>query len=685
MLCLLAAAFAAAQPASGQRPDAIFPEVIAVSARGWGDSLTLRWAPLNRALWQIGLRSGYTIERYLLSKNGSLVSVPEKVVLKSSLRPLPENEWEPLVRRNPYAAIAAQAMFGDRFEVDLAQSDVFAIVNKASENEQRFSFALFASDMSPEVAHASALCFTDRSVKHGEKYLYRIVIQSTDSLRGSIFVSPDDRTPLPAPQHLQVEFTGGLASLRWDKDAGNHYTAWKVERSEDRESFVPISEMPLITVSPTEGEDTPYHYALDSLADLAKTYHYRVIGLTPFGEQSPPSKVEGGKPLPAIGQPPYIRSAVSRDNMYIAITWDFPDTDNIAIQGFSVERCARPGGNFDVIAPMLPPLSRSFEDREPGIVNYYKVTAFALDGEPYPSPLYFSQLVDSIPPAAPAGLGAQVNDEGLVSLSWKDNDEPDLYGYRIFKANHEREEPAQLTIAPSREARFSDTVNLKTLNEYVYYRIMAVDLNQNQSTLSPALRVALPDKVPPQPPVFLPVKVDGSGIGLSWIPSPSVDVVQYALYRKSPGQAQWEKIMEYEANADSLRGHTDSTARPAETYQYTVLAIDDAGLESVPAYPVSGVRPDMALRPSIRWRKPVLTREENRLTLRWDYGEHRPAYFKLYTHDSRELPILYKKLGGDLREFSDRILPGRNYTYRLLAVFEDGKTSEMSGALFFEY
>lgn len=685
VICLLGTALMSTQQANGQQPDPIFHEVIAVSARGWGDSLTLRWAPVTRDLWQVGMQLGYTIERYALSRNGIFVRTPEKVILKSSLLPLPADEWEPLVRRNPYAAIAAQAMYGDRFEIDLSESDVFTIVNKVNENEQRFSFALFASDMSPEVAHASALWFTDRSVKRGEKYLYRIVIQSTDTLRGSIFVSPDERTPLPPPQNLHAEFMEGMVSLRWDKDPGNFYTAWKVERSEDQKVFVPISEMPMITVSPTEDEDTPYHYALDSLPDLSRFYYYRVIGLTPFGEQSPPSKIEGGKARPVVDHPPYIRSAVSRDNQTMALAWDFPAADNLAIQGFAVERSASPGGNFETIAPMLPAVSRRFEDKHPGMVNYYKVKAFGLDGEPYSSPLYFSQLIDSIPPAVPSGLDARVDDSGVISLSWDVNDEPDLYGYRIFKANHQSEEPAQLTISPALHAGFSDTVNLNTLNEYVYYRVMAIDLNQNQSMLSPSLRVALPDKVAPQPPVFLPVKATADGIKLTWLSSPSDDVVQYAVYRRSPSQQQWEKLMQHHGNTDSLYTYTDGSLRPEETCYYTVLAIDDAGLESVPADPVSGFRPDRELKPPIHWKNPLLTREENRLTLRWEYEEEKPKYFRLYTHNNGGLPVLHKTLRGDVRAFSDLIVPGKNYTYRLVAIFENGKTSEMSDALFFQY
>src|SRR5690606_3684521 len=126
-------------------------------------------------------------------------------------------QWKPIVYGNRFAAIAAQAIFGERFEIDLAQSDVFTIANKVQENEQRFSFTLFSCDMAPDVARAAGLWFTDTTAKRGNKYLYRISINSADSLRGSVFIGPDEPYALPPPQNLNVEFNGLSVSLRWDR------------------------------------------------------------------------------------------------------------------------------------------------------------------------------------------------------------------------------------------------------------------------------------------------------------------------------------------------------------------------------------------------------------------------------------------------------------------------------------
>ena len=683
---LIAVFFQGAIPATGQVPGVPVTERLAVTARPSRDSIVLRWAPLDFKVWQSGNTNGYRIERYTVSIKGRLAAQPEKFILHPAVKPQPPEHWEKLVEENKYAAIAAQALFGDSFETDLGQSNVFTIVNKVRENEQRFAFALFSADMSPATARFSGLWFTDKQVKKGEKYLYRVVINSTDSLRGSVFISPEDPYLLPNPQHFTGDFRERTVTLKWDKSTGNHYTAYSAERSEDGKQFTPLSETPMSTVSPDAESDTRYEYAFDSLKDLSKTYYYRVKGITPFGEESPPSDIVSGKGTFSVNQPPYIFSVENIENKSLLIKWDFPAVNNAAIKGFTLERSFTPKGIFSAVSPeILKAETRMFEDLIPGQVNYYRVSAHGLDGKLYPSQVYFAQRIDSLPPALPAELKASIEDTGMVTLSWKPNTEQDIYGYRVYKAYHRSEEPAQVTTTPIREALFRDTVDLNTLNESVYYRVMAVDINQNHSNLSGILKVVLPDKIKPQPPVFLPVESTPGGISLSWIPGSSEDIVQYTVYRKDPRHAAWEQLKTLEASSDSLFYYLDENAVAGETNYYTVVSLDDAGLESEPADPVSGTRIDRHLRPAITWKKPRLYREQHQITLGWNYHQELLHSFKIYKAVDHHPPVLFKTIGGDTNEFTDTMIPGQHYQYRILAVFEDGSKSFLSEEMEFQY
>jgi uncharacterized protein len=672
--------------ANSQPLDSLHREGIAVTARPSIHSITLRWAPLTYKVWQAGNQLGYRVERYVVIRNGRMLAEPPRQIIQSSVKPLAVDEWESIVQNNRYGAIAAQALFGDRFEVDLRQNDMFTIVNKVRENEQRFAFALFSADMSPEVAMASGLWVKDTAVVNGEKYLYRIIINSADSLRGSIFIGPDDPYDLPVPLNLQADFKDHFVSLKWDRIAGSPYTAYIIERSENGDAFKNISEAPRVTVSPFEKTDNPYEYATDSLRDSSKTYRYRVKGISPFGEEGPASAVVEGIAIPVVEQVPFIIAAENINNTSIVIQWTFPETSNAAIVGFGVERAPSPEQPFSSLTePLLAPSTRTFEDVAPNQTNYYRIRAKGMDGQWYGSHDYFAQLVDSVPPATPLALKGTVDNAGKVYVSWNPNSDRDIYGYRVYKAYHESEELMQVTEAPVSEPSFADQITLNTLNENVYYRVMAIDISQNHSLLSEMLKIPLPDLVKPQPPVFLPTSTLSKGVKLSWIPGASEDIVEYRVFRRDSGSRGWVQIGNIRAKGDSVYSYVDQEARPAQTHFYTVVSVDDAGLESEPAHAISKVRIDITLRPAVKWKRPRISREENEIRLSWQYDQQHVQSYRLFRSVDDSSPVLFQSLGGNESGYTDVMTPGRRYSYRIMAVFEDGYKSSLSDELKFVY
>ncbi|HEX8040597.1 MAG TPA: hypothetical protein VF490_15665 [Chryseosolibacter sp.] len=672
--------------AYAQVPNAMLQERIAVTARPSLDSVVLRWAPLTYRVWRAGNENGYRIERFVLARNGHLLGQPEKVILHPSLKPLPEERWRRLVENDRYAPVAAQALYGDRFEANLKEGDIFTIVNKARENDQRFAFALFCADMSPATARASGLWFTDKQVSRGEKYLYRVVINSMDSLRGNVFLSADDPYLLPKPQNLKADFEDQLVSLRWDRNESINYSAYVLERSEDGRHFSLVSDAVMLTVSPGENNDTRYEYAVDSLNERSGIYYYRIKGITPFGEQSPPSDIVSGKSITAVSQPPYIASVENRDNTSLDIAWTFSKENESAIKGFEVERASKPGERPSQLTPdLLPPHARRFTDTRPNTVNYYRVVAIGHDDEAYQSQVYFAETIDSIAPMRPAGLHASVDDHGDVTLTWQRNKEEDIYGYRVYKAFHESEELAQVTSEPLKESYYHDHLDLNTLNRKVFYSVMAVDRSQNHSGLSPLLEVALPDKVRPQAPVLLPVESSGSGVILRWVPGGSEDIAQYAVYRKSGSGPDWQRIAILPAANDTLFAFTDTATGEGETNVYTILSIDEAGLESEPSATAAGSKLKSTLAEAVTWRKPIVNREENKITVRWRYDGQRPSKFRIFRAVDHQPPVQLTTVDAGESELTDTLVPGRHYVYRIMAVFENGSQSSLSKEMVFQY
>src|SRR5690606_3693679 len=120
--------------------------------------------------------------------------------------------------------------------------------------------------------------------------------------------------------------------------------------------------------------------------------------------------------------------------------------------------------------------------------------------------------------------------------------------------------------------------------------------------------------------------------------SPSTDVVTYSVYRKSSDTPAWSLLNTLPNRGDSIYHYRDATTTTGMLYFYTVLAIDEAGLESDAATPVSATR-TRSLAPPITWRKPLMHREENRLTLRWSFDMYPVDHFQLYVAVDNGAPI----------------------------------------------
>lgn len=675
-ILFIVAAVTAALSGSAQNVVKKPAETIQVIARPSADSVVLRWAPIGTEQWIKANRTGYTIERFTLVRNGKIVKPVERKQLATSVKPLPEDQWEKFIG-NKYGLVAAQALYGETFEMNIDPGDVMQIVNKAKENEQRYSIAMFCADMSPAVAKALALYWKDKDVEKNVKYLYRIsVYTGADTLKGSVFVNTADKYTLPAVTSVTAESKGNVVTLRWKQaDYESFYTTYTLERADDGKTFVQVSDVPGVTLS-KPGQESKYQYALDTLTSLDKTYTYRVRGITPFGELGPVSNLVQIKGNKTTTSGVFITSALSLDNKSIDIQWEFPVAENDALKGFEVTRSAKASGPYKTVHKnILPSSARAFKDTSPQQANYYKIKARTQDGTEINSMPYLAMLVDSIPPAVPVGMQGKVDEFGNVRISWKPNQDADIYGYRVYRAYYQSEEFALMTGDVLKDTTFTDRVELKSLNEKIHYQIMAIDRNQNHSALSAILSLALPDKVPPMSPVWLPIKSTKEGVVLTWQPSGSQDVVKYEVYRKGD-QGQWIRLVTKASTNDSTYTYTDQNLANNVTQYYTVVAVDEASLESSPAPVISGFKLP-GLKTAVTLNAPVIDREGRKITLSWLYDDNNAIAYRIYRKINDGDMMLYRTV-KEKQFFDVGMNTGTKYTYSIMAVFKDNSQSKLS-------
>ncbi|MDY6373835.1 MAG: hypothetical protein SPK91_05435, partial [Bacteroidales bacterium] len=139
---------------------------IAVKGKFTDNGVKLRWSASDASSWRRTNECGFTVERYVVKENGQLVDTPVKQVINSHVKAEPLNNWEQISKRSNYAAIIAQALYGDTFTVgSQSQGSISALVNISREQEQRFLTSMYASEMDYEAACMAGWGMTDTDVK----------------------------------------------------------------------------------------------------------------------------------------------------------------------------------------------------------------------------------------------------------------------------------------------------------------------------------------------------------------------------------------------------------------------------------------------------------------------------------------------------------------------------------------
>ncbi|MBX9851399.1 MAG: hypothetical protein K2X86_06525 [Cytophagaceae bacterium] len=667
---------------------------VAVAARALENQIILRWSPTTPVAWQYGNQYGYIVRRTTILRDGKLLETPEvSYVSPSPIKPLAYKEWEPLVKSNKYAAITAQALYGETFKLaENYKGDVMQVVNKAQELENRFTFALFSAQISQEVAEASGLKFIDKNVKANERYNYNVYIPVPKSIysvdTGFVYSSVQDYRPLPKPEELGAEFSDSSATLVWScKHDFDIFIAYKIERSEEGKTFVPTSDEPFINTFQDINKIPEIVTKVELLPKKGTTYHFRVRGITSFGEISEPSEsVSGTATFTALKMPSVSLTKVI-DNKSVQIEWEFPQELNKEIAGFYVERAEKEDGIYkSLTAKELVPESRSFIDHKPDPANYYRMVVVTKAGKKAISFPHLVQLKDNTPPAIPEIISAKADTSGIVILTWKNNKEKDLFGYKIYRANYEYEEYSQITTGFVKDSIYYDTIEVNSLTKNVYYKIVALDRHYNPSGFSKPFVMKRPDIIPPVPPVFKEAHSSEKGVSLTWNNTSSSDVVKYQLLRRDANREGFWVVLKEFRQADSITTYVDEEADKSILYEYSMIAFDDSGLESEMAQPVTMKKLDKGIREEVKSVRAEADRINKRILVAWNYSEPGIEKVQIYRAKEGESLTLYKTIQGAAEQFIDKSLQVNTiYKYRIKVLFKNGAQSPFSKEIIVNY
>ncbi|MBK9254548.1 MAG: fibronectin type III domain-containing protein [Saprospiraceae bacterium] len=671
--------------------DSLYPpksENAAIIGKSIDKGILLRWGPTKFSIWQYASYKGWKLERAELDdlnfeteKN----SISYKEI--GRFKAMTKDEWEKNLDINQVeVAIAAQSLFGDKSNEKPAEKDFGNLLLTSELQGNRHAMAMFAADLSADASIGLGLRYHDKDVTSDRYYIYRLTIEKNKEGFGGDTVyfhryydGTDDFKP--EVQDVRCISEHGKVRIEWEKNFNSkYYTAFHIERSEDKQSFTRLSDLPV--TSSFDNNLANAHIFTDTTAVLDKVYYYKVIGITPFADRSISESFVEGVAKDLQGPIPPVDIVIEQLNEHFRLSWNMPDSLMMPdLKGWIVKKSDKASGPFtEVHDKVLPVSQKTYTDTNPIPVftNYYCVYAIDYSGNETPGMVYGAVWFDDTPPVAPVHLRSKVDTTGFVFLTWNPNTEIDLMGYRVFARQDENKEWYQLTDRPIYENAFIDSLAVNTLSKSIEYTVIATDLHYNVSEYAKALVVVLPDLVRPSAPRWNKWYLEKNHIFLEWYPSSADDIKVHRLLRQNPNQS-WSLMKDLNPGTNFYKEILEG----GKTGSYALLAIDEAGNASDTVFLKNIHNTHAEKLAGVHKVKVKFDEKEQTILLSWEYPAKTKVTFQLYRKSlETEDTELVGSFDSDTRKFTDKGPTDfkKGFSYHFKVIGQDKQESEWSEA-----
>jgi fibronectin type 3 domain-containing protein len=639
------------------------------------NEIKLRWSPGNTRAWSDGIKYGYTVKRYTVMIDNRWQETPGETIFVENLKPRALADWEEYANKSDYAAVIAQAFYGEDFELSASgNNDIGSIINQANELEQRFSTSVFMAEYDYKAAVLAGWAWTDNTVKDNERYLYRIYLNRPERLQGdtaAVYLGLEDKKELPKPIGLNALFGDKTAMLSWNYTLlSDTYHSYHIERKEEGGTFKRITELP---VTALDGEMKEIFYT-DSLTNNETVYTYRVTGLTGFDETGPCSEEVSGKGEKALSCIPYIYSGDFIGKDRAKIYWEFECEDSSLIDKFSLSVSKDIDGEYQSLLDNIPLDKRELDFPLTDARSYVKLQVKANDGRKTESFPFLLRQVDSIPPAVPTGLKVGIDSTGVARLSWVENQEPDLLGYRILRSFTENEEKSSVTPEFITRNHYADTLSLDLGNSYVYYSLTAIDERYNESAPCMPVKAVKPNNKTPDEPVITGYKLlPDNKVAIEWTPNPGHPDITYKLIRTNFDNPEYTRtVFSGDYNTTSYSDEIPVAGK----YRYSLVAYGADGKKSFSPQPLEIEIKSNTASNEVSGLTYYADSNKGYIELSWKKHEKAKLY-RIYKATEDEKMALWKELEPDETRVTDEnVSAGNNYTYTILYITDEGRPSK---------
>jgi len=266
-----------------------------------------------------------------------------------------------------------------------------------------------------------------------------------------------------------------------------------------------------------------------------------------------------------------------------------------------------------------------------------------------------AQLNWTVAPSRPTNLAVISATPNSIILGW-DASKGNAAKYEVWRDQNK--------VADVTETSYADT-QLTSFQQYAY-QIVAVDAAGNRSLLSDSLTTFTQDGTAPSAPIGLAAKsLSSGGVELTWqASSDNIGVTVYQVLRD-------QKII---GTANNTR-YIDATANENTSYEYQVIALDNANNASAPSATIAILAGDLTAPSAVNNLK--ATTNESSVLLTWDKAmDNTGATHYRVIRDGRLIAL------SNLTSYTDSSAEkGITYGYTIKALDASGNVSLASNTV----
>ena len=670
----LVSAFAKAQ----QQPTT----VIKTKGRFINNSIELRFFPDRKSTMNLAFTSGFIIERATASAS-NFTEIGRTV-------PFTKLQWQEAIKNTNSQQEKDELELAEDFYLDVLENKggsmnftmgIADLKKQKAEEDFQLMVSLLTAIKNSTAAKGLGFSYIDNTVEKGINYTYRIKLAKSSPIYKIASVpfkikAETNNTNLKNKVYVKT----GDTELGFVWKDHSDLSGVDVERVINGKN-VKLNTAPIYAIRGSNYTGSKRTgFSEDSLINYKK-YTYHFYAQTLFGERVKFAEVTAMPRDLTPPQQPFLKQPQHAKPDEVHVEWEMNAPIAGDFKGFAISRSQENKGSFMLLHDkLLPKSARKFIDKSfiKGKTNYYLVQAVDTVNNISSSFPVAVTLIDSIPPSKPIFIKGKIDTTGIVTIDIKKNPEADLMGYRLYRSNASEHEFSAIkegflsidSLERKVQTVYKDTVTLKSLTPYIYYRVEALDFNHNTSEPSEILKVKRPDKIAPTTPVFKKIRSTEDYIELQFVLSKSIDVKEQILYRKTDLKAPWKK---YKTLKNDQHSFVDKEVKKGIIYYYSMRAIDESENASPYAVSVKGKTYNTSERPPVENLK--ASANKDKITLNWNYKNfNKETYFVIYTKNKNGQFTRYAK-SVELRFIESK--KGEK-TYAVKAFTTDGGQSKLS-------